>query len=104
MSRNLMLVFTNAEPGKDEEFNRWYDEVHVGEVLGVTPIKACTRYRVADDDPGYRYVAIYEFEGDPDEALAALHKEGGNFDMSGPMAGQANMVRVVPISPRVESD
>ena len=103
MSRNLMVVLTNTEPGKEDEFNRWYDDVHVGDVLSVPQVKACTRYEVTDADSDYRYLALYEFEGDPDALMKAMGEQAARFDMSGPLAGAPRMLRAVPLGPRVES-
>ena len=88
MSRNLMVVFTNTEPGKDDEFNRWYDDIHVGEVLSVPEMKACTRYKVVDDNAEHRYLALYEFEGDPDAVMASMLERGGPVRHDRPARGR----------------
>lgn len=66
MGKNVMVVLTNALEGRDDEFNRWYDERHVGDVLGQGPFSSVQRFRVADVDTGapppYRYLALYEVE------------------------------------------
>ncbi|MCE2391002.1 MAG: hypothetical protein J4G09_05885 [Proteobacteria bacterium] len=104
MSRNLMVVFTNTQPGKDDDFNRWYDDIHVGEVLSVPEMKACTRYKVVDENAEHRYLALYEFEGDPDAVMASMGERAAQFDMTGPLGGAPLMLRVEPISERVESE
>ena len=35
MSRYLFVVMTNSGEGKDAEFNRWYDNQHIPDVLRV---------------------------------------------------------------------
>lgn len=93
MPKVWMHVFTNALDGKDEEFNRWYDEIHVPEVLKFTKATAAQRFRISDGQPGepqtHRYLAIYEFEVDSKEAydsiIASTEKMdmGSSFDPSG---------------------
>jgi hypothetical protein len=66
MPRPIMVVMTNAVEGRDEEFNRWYDDVHVRDVLAKGPFVSAERYRAAAAQPGaepeYRYLAVYELE------------------------------------------
>ena len=71
-AKHLFLMFTNAVEGRDEDFNQWYDERHVPEVLDQVPgFLAATRYRL---DPAqregqppapYEYLVVYECEEDP---------------------------------------
>ena len=42
-SKGQLLVFSNATDGRDEEFNTWYDEVHVPEVLEVDGVSGASR-------------------------------------------------------------
>ena len=85
---NKAIVFANCAEGKDEEFNRWYDEVHAPEVVRETPVVACHRFRRSDtqmmDGGKFRYLAIYEFEGDAKEIAEAF--AGSNFAMSDTLA------------------
>lgn len=51
-----------ASPDRDAEYNRWYDEVHLGEVVALDGIVSARRFSpVTDDGP---YVAVYELEAD----------------------------------------
>ena len=51
MADHHMLVFTNPLPGREAEFNKWYDEVHLPEVLQVKGFVAARRYVVSGDSP-----------------------------------------------------
>ncbi|MAG31638.1 MAG: hypothetical protein CL908_12190 [Deltaproteobacteria bacterium] len=70
--RGLMLVFSNStDPGRIAEFNRWYDEIHLREVLQVPGVVGATRYELdedqmmpGDDGFGRRFLAIYEIEAE----------------------------------------
>lgn len=68
--RGVFVVFADVADGEREEaFDRWYDEEHLGEVLGVPGIVAATRYRrlepvEASSPIGHRHLCIYEIESD----------------------------------------
>ncbi|NED90919.1 hypothetical protein G3I76_63920, partial [Streptomyces sp. SID11233] len=63
MSKHVLLVFTDPQPGREEEFNAWYDEVHLPDVLGVPGYTAAQRFvartGLHDEVPEHRYVAVY---------------------------------------------
>lgn len=73
IERGLFLVFSN--PSSEEsvaEFHRWYDDVHVHEVLRVPGVRAATRYELDPDQMpasgvealGRRFLCAYEIEAD----------------------------------------
>ena len=83
-TRHTYLVLTNAITGTDEEFNRWYDEIHLGDVLQVPGIVAAQRFRAAGDaaTETYRYCALYEIESDdPAAVLAEIQRRAGSDSM-----------------------
>ena len=73
--RAVLLVLSDAADGRDDEFNDWYDRVHLPDVLAVSGFVAARRYvaepSVHGELPVQRYAAIYEMEGDD---LDALHR------------------------------
>ena len=77
MPGDVHLVFSTPPEGvSDEEFNAWYD-AHLKEILSVEGFRSARRFRLkavvgADGAPPYRYLVVYEIEGDPDAALQAL--------------------------------
>ena len=85
MPKVKMLVYTNALEGKDDEFNRWYDETHIPEVLEFTKSVAAQRFRLSDAQPGdpgpHRYLAVYEFEVDSKEAYDSLTASVKKMDL-----------------------
>ena len=91
MATHRLVVFTNAVPGKDDEFNDWYDKVHLKEVLEVKGITAAQRFEVgetqmmAGEPAPSRYLAIYEIEGDLKEAANALTAHSDSFNMTDTM-------------------
>jgi hypothetical protein len=84
-----LLVYTNARDGCDDEFNRWYDDIHLGEVValpGFTGAERCAiRSKPGEPAPAHRYLAVYEIETDDiDETMAGLMSHGakGGFRLS----------------------
>jgi hypothetical protein len=78
MGQNLQIVFSRMPDEVDEaEFNAWYD-AHLPEILSIPGFVSAQRFRlepvVVDEDAGvgYRFMALYEIEGDPQALLAAM--------------------------------
>ena len=56
----LNVVTVDIEDAHAGEFNRWYNEVHVPEILGCPGWMANRRYECVDGEP--RFLAIYDLE------------------------------------------
>ena len=87
MAKYQLVVLTNAAKGRDEEFNKWYDEQHVGDVLAIPGFSACQRYRLtpASGQTAWSYLALYDVEtDDPAKMMAAMqtHAQSGKMPMS----------------------
>lgn len=65
-----------SRPDLVDEFNRWYDEVHLREVLTVEGFVAARRFAPVEGDGPY--IAQYEFEGDPKEAVPRPSRAAGD--------------------------
>ncbi|MEE6175104.1 hypothetical protein [Mycobacterium sp. 050134] len=63
MAKGIVLVESRpGAPEREQEYNAWYDEVHLGELVALDGFVSARRLRpVSGDGP---YVAIYEVEGD----------------------------------------
>ena len=76
MEDNLMLVFTDPVTGMEAEFNDWYSNTHIPEIVKLTGMRGARRYRVGDGPRGgvltNGYLAIYDLGDDPQEALRKL--------------------------------
>ncbi len=67
------MVFANGVEGREEEFNIWYETVHLAEVLTLPGFVSAQRFQLLSDPAGgTKYLAVYEIAGDPQAALAAL--------------------------------
>lgn len=65
-----MIVETAPPEGREDEFNDWYTNVHIPEMLSVPGFVAARRYRLVEDAPlnagtaKPKYLAVYEMEAD----------------------------------------
>jgi hypothetical protein len=68
--KHVFLVLTNPVEGKDKEFNDWYSNQHIPDVVSVPGIVAAQRFKLADFQMGngapspWKYLSIYEIESD----------------------------------------
>ena len=78
MTKHLMLVFTDPVEGKEDEYNAWYNDVHLAEVIESPGFVRAQRFEVADMMPGvtdHKYVAVYEMDSDePESQIKAMMK------------------------------
>lgn len=80
MAKYVFLAFTNPRTAAQEgEFNQWYEQDHVRDVLNVPGFISARRFRLAQtqfplDDQAHthRYLALYEIE--TDDAAATLQE------------------------------
>ena len=106
MSKHYLFHYANAVEGREGEFNEWYDNTHLGDVLAVPGMIAATRYelepveRSGPPAPG-QYLAVYEFEGDPAEVTAALGAAAKQMFITPAMSSERGPSRVYKeITPR----
>jgi hypothetical protein len=67
-----LVVFTNAAPDQDDDFNRWYEEQHAPNVLEIPGFTGVSRYTVSGSEshaPAHRYLALYDIETDDPNAV-----------------------------------
>jgi hypothetical protein len=71
MEHGILAVQTEAKPGQEAEFNAWYNDVHVPEILSTPGFETCRRYRIlrspmapaGHEEEWAKYLAIYEISG-----------------------------------------
>jgi hypothetical protein len=73
----MVVQSSPASPEQDAEFNKWYDDEHLPEMLSLAGFTAARRYRLRETAtaaaPAHGYLTIYEVEADDlDAALAAM--------------------------------
>jgi len=79
----IQIVFSNPAEGKDDEFNEWYDNVHIPDLLAIPGMLSAQRYALHDAEiyrmegatpPEHRYLLIYEMEGDVDAIMQKIQE------------------------------
>jgi hypothetical protein len=78
MSKALMVVASNpTDSAAEAEFNKWYSDTHLDDVLRVSGFNVARRYVLSEARPmaattpsPFRYLAIYDVESDD------LHQSG----------------------------
>ena len=89
-----------GDRSRDEEWNEWYDDVHIPDVLAVDGIVSASRWRLVEPTPyGANYLALYDIDIDVEEAQANLNAavpamyKGGRMH---PQIATAEMVWLTP--------
>lgn len=75
-----LMVFSNAKDGRDDEYNKWYDEEHLPDLLTIPGVRSAQRFRAQDNAgpaPEHRYLAVYDLEREPGEVLKDLAARSG---------------------------
>lgn len=95
MAKYVFVVMTNPAEGQEEEYNRWYDNQHLPDVLKVEGFVAAQRFKLAPVESGnakatHSYMALYEAETDD---LARVQKA----------LGAAAGTDAMPMSPALET-
>jgi hypothetical protein len=69
--KNILVVVTSPVAGREAEYNRWYTDVHLADVLRVPGFTAAQRFKLGANGPSGlpgSYLAIYEYETESDGA------------------------------------
>jgi hypothetical protein len=99
MRKFTWVVLTNCDPNHEKEFNEWYDEVHIGDLLRIPGVVSATRSVLAAAqmsmvDGGlvlcgteaiaakYKYLACYHIEAeDVSSVLQEVKARSNTMDM-----------------------
>jgi antibiotic biosynthesis monooxygenase (ABM) superfamily enzyme len=66
MAKIINMVVSECQPEVEEEFNKWYDEIHIPMLFKYKGMTKVTRYKVLDQSGEHpSYLAVYEFEDRP---------------------------------------
>ena len=83
--KTLYVVRSNAAEGREQEFNLWYEKVHLPEVMAIEGFLSAERFELnAENSWGqqdYRYLAIYEIDS-TNVAGTLENIENAGFNMS----------------------
>ena len=77
MARGILYVESYpVSPERADEYNKWYDEVHLREIVALDGFVSARRFAPSGDGP---YIAIYEIEADDvQQAMAVLGEAAGS--------------------------
>lgn len=80
MAKYLLFAFSDCkDPKKEKEFNDWYDNMHMPDMLEVPGFIKATRWVSADkkENEIRKYLAMYELETDDLDDFNAKMRERG---------------------------
>lgn len=75
MAAYNIIVLSKPVPGQEAEFEDWYTNQHIRDLLKVPGVTTAQRFRVLEDrsaNTAHQYVARYEVETDDLAAMMAL--------------------------------
>jgi len=68
MGHYRMIVLANAKEGREEEYNDWYTNQHLGDVVAVPGVVSGQRFQSIGKG-GHKFLAIYELETEDPRAV-----------------------------------
>jgi hypothetical protein len=109
VAKYTFVVLTNAVDGRDDEFNDWYTNRHLPDILATEGFVAAQRFRLAEMNPAqdfaHRYLALYEVETEDldktNQALMEAANDGGMFISPALNLGDATAKYFAPLTDRV---
>jgi len=97
MPKGIMYLQTMpVSPDKDADYNKWYNDTHLTEIVSVEGIVSARRF--APMDGNGPYIAIYELDCDD---LDAVVQRLGELGASGKMSSMEFLSMDPPPIPRV---
>jgi hypothetical protein len=89
MPKYKFLVFTRPVQGREQEYNDWYQKVHLPDLLTVPGYTSAQRFRLSrmhtalSGEVPFPYLAIYNIETDDiDAVLAGMKRLKGKIVVS----------------------
>jgi hypothetical protein len=67
-----LIVYTSPADGREDEYNAWYDDIHLPEFSALPGVINGRRFKVAGAAQP-QYAALYELSAHPDEVMAAMN-------------------------------
>ncbi len=66
--KTYFVVFSNPIEGKETEYNEWYSNIHLQEVVQIDGFISAQRFKLTEeqqiDNQSHQYMAIYEIENE----------------------------------------
>jgi hypothetical protein len=103
MANYLLLVQVDcADPSRENEFNKWYDEIHLPDMIKAPGLVKATRYLNLSPDTNKRpkYVTLYEIEAEDIDAFEkTFHECATKAEKAGRMINILASERFYPMQP-----
>ena len=101
----LVLILTEPTEGKEDEFNDYYENLHLDEVLATTDLQTAQRFKLveeAGEGSPLPYLALYETQADdPQQVLENLNETRPQRQQSDALNRRTGRVWVFePIGPK----
>lgn len=76
-----LIVFSNPVKGKEDEYNDWYNNVHLNDALTLPGFKSAQRFKTdrMDRDAPCGFAAIYDIEAESIEDAIASARSAEKF-------------------------
>jgi len=100
MQKWVLVVETNCnDADKESEFNDWYNNIHVPDMLETPGFMRTTRFQNSNPAEGRgKFVAFYEIETeDLGQAMTALQKRFGEVTEQGRMSPLCAIAGATPL-------
>ncbi len=107
MAKYLQVVALNCtEPEKEGEFNEWYNNIHLPDILETPGFQRATRWENTNPGEGdAKYLALYEIETEDIEStmkalldnLAVKREAGRTSDLLGPRVLRGTYRQIISI-------
>jgi hypothetical protein len=97
-----LIVHTSPADGREDEYNAWYDDVHLREFSALPGVINGRRFKVVEADADARpvYAAIYETSVDPAQVLAAMMEGAQNGTVHMSDALDMSSIKMTTLKPR----
>lgn len=80
MGKYMLVVQSQAKPGRDADYNEWYDNRHFADICAIPGVTGGRRLEATPllmGEPGLRYLALYDIEtDDPAAFMAEMGRRG----------------------------
>jgi len=85
--KTYYIVMSNPIEGKEEEYNDWYSNIHLQEVVKIDGFISAQRFKLTEgqqmDNQPYKYMAIYEIENEEiGDTIKELNEAAGTLNMA----------------------
>jgi len=85
--KTYLIVLSNPIKGKEKEYNEWYSNIHLQEIVKIDGFISAQRFKLAEeqqmDNQTYKYMAIYEIENENiGDSIKKLNEAAGSLTMA----------------------